>query len=90
MKIQAYAVYDEKAEAFLPPFFVAAPGQAIRLFTDGCQDRESPFGKHPTDYKLYRIGEFDDSDGSLQGLAVPTLMVTGAEVTNSDLKVQRA
>lgn len=89
MKLIALAVWDDKAEAYLPPFFVAAPGQGIRLFTDGCNDKESPFGKHPSDYRLYRLGEFDDSSGELVFIGTPTLLVTGAEVSSSDLRVAR-
>ncbi|WNK14824.1 MAG: nonstructural protein [Microvirus sp.] len=85
MKMLAFAVLDEKTEAFLPPFFVVAPGQAIRLFTDGCADRESPLGKHPGDYKLYRIGSFDDAAGGLSG-EQPVLMCSGAEVTTQQLR----
>lgn len=85
MKLLAFAVLDEKTEAFLPPFFVVAPGQAVRLFTDGCQDRESPLGKHPGDYKLYRVGSFDDNSGEVVG-ELPVFMCSGAEAVGQQLK----
>lgn len=78
MKLLAFAVFDDKAEAYMPPFFVAAPGQAIRLFTDECKNSESPVGKHPADYRLYRIGSYDDAGGVLAG-EQPVLMMSGAE-----------
>lgn len=63
MKFKVFSVYDSKAEAFLPPFFLPAVGQAIRGFTDAAGNLEHPFGKHPADYTLFQIGSFDDSTG---------------------------
>jgi hypothetical protein len=92
MKLLAFAVYDEKSEAFMPPFFCVAPGQAIRSFSDACKETENPIGKHPTDYKLYRIGGFDDEAGVLNG-ETAVLMTSGSEVTfvndNRNMKVER-
>lgn len=81
MKLLAFAVYDEKAEAYTVPFFQATVGLAIRSFIDACKNEESPFSKHPTDYKLYKIGEFDDSLGMLSG-DVPVLVSSGSEAIN--------
>lgn len=65
MKFKCFAVYDVKAEAFLPPFFMANKGQAIRAFGDACSDSGHAFFKHASDYTLFEIGEFDDSLGQL-------------------------
>lgn len=89
MKMLACAVYDEKAEAYLPPFYVAAPGQAIRLFEDSCNDKESQFGKHPGDYKLYRVGEFDDATAEFS-MEKPALLASGSQWMEAQgLKVAR-
>jgi len=56
-----FTIYDEKAEIFIPPFFVPTIGLAIRAFTDCVNDDEHQFGRHPQDYTLFEIGEFDDS-----------------------------
>lgn len=55
-----YTVYDEKAEAFLPPFFVPAHGIALRAFQDCVNSKDHQFGKHPADYTLFYLGDWDD------------------------------
>lgn len=57
-----YTVYDEKAEAFLPPFFVPQHGLALRAFKDCVNSKDHQFGKHPADYTLFYLGDWDDSD----------------------------
>nr|WAE43907.1 MAG: nonstructural protein [Microviridae sp.] len=57
-----FAVYDSKVEAYLPPFFMAARGQAIRAFVDSATDSSTQLGKHPTDFTLFELGEYDDSN----------------------------
>lgn len=58
-----YSVYDEKAEAFIPPFFVPAHGLALRAFKDCVNSKDHHFGKHPQDYTLFYLGEWDDVTG---------------------------
>ncbi|WNK13547.1 MAG: nonstructural protein [Microvirus sp.] len=77
-------------ESYLPPFYVVAPGQAIRLFEDGCGDKESPFGKHPGDYKLYQIGTFDDQDAVWEQLSPVQLVCSGSDwLASQELRVSR-
>lgn len=59
MKIRCYSVFDAKAEAFITPWFMPTDGQAIRTFSDCVRDERHEFGKHPEDYALFRVGEFD-------------------------------
>ena len=65
MKIKAYAVYDNKAEAFMQPFFAGNPGLAIRTLSDNCKNPESIWNRHPNDFCLYEIGEYDENSGEL-------------------------
>lgn len=63
MKI--YAIKDNAIEAYGQPIFVRAQGQAVRSFTDECKNTESQLHKHPADYDLYYIGEYDDETGRI-------------------------
>ena len=63
MKMKMFSVYDIKAEAFMVPWFMPAQGQAVRAFSDLVEDKDSMVGKHPGDYKLVYVGDFDDSTG---------------------------
>jgi len=76
-----FSIYDTKAQAYLPPFFMPTIGLGVRAFGDVLRDANSPLAKHPRDYELYKIGEFDDSTGHIsQGAIVaPLLLVTGAQ-----------
>lgn len=61
-----FSVYDEKAEAFLQPFFMQTTGMAIRAIGDCLNDPNHQFAAHPSDYTLFMIGHFDETNGSLQ------------------------
>lgn len=58
--LKVFTVYDSKLEAYLPPFFMPARGQAVRSFSDSISAPDSVFGRHPEDYTLFELGEFDD------------------------------
>lgn len=63
-KQHVFTVYDQKAEAFLPPFFVPSVGLATRAFTDCINSKDHQFGKHPADYTLFNLGTWNDDDAS--------------------------
>lgn len=60
-----FTVYDHKAAAYLPPFFLPTVDMALRAFADCIQSPEHQFGRHPHDYTLYEIGGYDDSSGNV-------------------------
>lgn len=59
MKHSIHAVYDEKAKAYLPPFFLPNAAMAVRVFSDCVFSDDHQFGKHPGDYTLFCLGTFD-------------------------------
>jgi len=60
-----YSVFDSKAESYTPPFVDNAEGRALRTFADCCNDQGHQFGKHPEDYTLFCLGEFNDDTGAI-------------------------
>ncbi len=68
MKHRIFSVYDEKAHAYLPPFVFPETGMAVRTFGDCLTDDGHQFGKHPSDYTLFDLGEFDDSNGAIESV----------------------
>jgi len=60
MIVTVFSIFDEKAETYSPPFFMPQIGQGIRWFSDLVKDPSTHISKHPSDYKLYKIGEFND------------------------------
>ncbi|AXL14819.1 nonstructural protein [Microviridae sp.] len=65
MKLTIFSIYDEKAQAFITPFALPQAGMAMRTFADCCNNPEHAFGKHPHDYTLFQIGEFDDETAAI-------------------------
>ncbi|AXL14692.1 nonstructural protein [Microviridae sp.] len=61
MIYKMFTVYDSKANAYLQPFFLKSAGEAVRAFTDSCNDPKTAFCRHPEDFTLFEIGTYDDS-----------------------------
>lgn len=60
-----FSIFDEKAEAFMQPFYCETSGVAIRHITDCLSNPDHQFSKHPSDYTLFNLGEFNNLDGSI-------------------------
>lgn len=80
MKLQVFSVFDSKVGAFATPFFVPTRGAAVRSFMDACRDETLPFKKHPGDYRLFHLGEFDDNAGLLAALSKPDPVMGADEI----------
>lgn len=65
MILKAFSVYDSKAQAYFAPFFFPHLGQAIRAFMELANDQSTQVGRHPADFHLIELGEFDDATGTL-------------------------
>lgn len=73
------AVHDRAAAAYGRPIFALAIGQAIRSFQDEIR-RVAPdneMNRHPEDYDLYELGEFDDNTGQFTSLSSPIQIAIG-------------
>ncbi len=68
MKLKMFSMYDMKAEAFITPFFLHNENMAKRAIYDASSMDTHMFSKHPEDYALYHLGEFDDSNGMVESL----------------------
>lgn len=68
MKQQIFAVFDSKIGNFAQPFFMATVPAAKRAFMAVCSEAGSMLYKHPEDYSLFHLGEFDDETGHVLSL----------------------
>lgn len=86
MKLIVVSVYDRASEVFGRPAFIPARGAAIRSFTDEVNrvDANNELNRHPDDFDLYILGEFEDSQGifTLDDNG-PTVLVRGKDVVNT-------
>lgn len=67
MKAKIYAVWDVKAKAYCTPSFELNRALALRTFNDIANDIQTKVHKHPHDFILFEIGEFDDNTGEIIG-----------------------
>jgi len=65
MKMKAFTIYDSKAAVFRTPFFTSTVGEALRPLTDAANKEDHEFCKHPEDYTLFEIGEYDEDHATL-------------------------
>lgn len=63
MILHAVAVRDLATDSFNRPFFVQHSAQAVRSFSDECNNKDSDIFRHSQDYELWLLGSFDDSSG---------------------------
>lgn len=83
MLLQIFAVYDVKAECYNTPFFMSSNGQAIRAFSDMLSDDRTMISKHPDDFSLYHLGEYDDNNGFIQCYQEPRFLHKAIEFISS-------
>lgn len=81
MRYKVFSVRDRAIDAFGQPFFGVSRGGAIRSFADEVnrKDDNNQLYKHPEDFDLYYLGEFNDSDGCFD-LARPEQIAVGKDV----------
>lgn len=74
------AVKDTAIDAFMRPFFVPAPGAAVRSFRDEVNRSaaDNEMFKHASDYHLYELGSFDDATGAFVS-GPPRLLIRGSD-----------
>lgn len=78
MILKIFTVFDCKAESYLPPFHAGSTGLALRSFADAVNRSDHFFNKHPSDYTLFEIGEFDDQSALYTML--PALLSLGCAI----------
>lgn len=84
MILRMYAFFDSKASYFSAPFFLSHDGLAMRAASDLVNDRSTSLSRHPADFTLMYLGEFDDQTAQMlavppQPLAVCTAFVPATE-----------
>lgn len=65
MILKAYCFLDTKVGSYSMPMFFAHEGHALRAVVEVGSDLNTVVGRHPNDFHLYFIGEFNDQTGVL-------------------------
>lgn len=66
MNLVICSIKDEKAEAFMRPFFAQSKAVAVREFSTIANDGEHPVSRHPRDYTLCLLGMWDERKGTIK------------------------
>jgi len=81
MKLNMYSIYDEAAAAYNAPFFMHNDGLAIRAFQDNVNSvEENNIAKHPAHFTLFKLGEYDDSNGMVNPQDAPKFLANAIEL----------
>lgn len=82
MVIKLFSVFDSKVSGFGNPFPDQIEASAIRNFSDAVNDTSNPnnmWAKHPEDFSLFQVGEFDTLTGELIS-SLPKNLLTASAV----------
>lgn len=66
-----FAVLDSKTGVYDHPMFLLTRGQALRGWTDACNDPRTDMCKYPHDFSLMEIGSYDEDTGRFENLDAP-------------------
>jgi len=77
--LKMFSIHDQKANAYITPFFLPNEGMAIRAFSDSINDPNHAFSRHPDDYTLFEIGTFGDTEGHLEPHTKPVSLGNGVQ-----------
>ncbi len=70
------SIRDSKAEYWSYPRSFRSRGDALRSFDDAINSGEG-YGKHPEDFGLFAVGEFDESTGFILHYEAPVVIEIG-------------
>lgn len=71
MKLKVLACFDSKAGVFSVPFFLTTVSLGLRAFSDAANIPDHAINKHPEDYSLFLLGEWNDENGAFIALPEP-------------------
>lgn len=80
MRYKVLAIRDRAADMFSQPMFFTSVGIGIRAFGDEVKrtDANNNLSKHPEDFDLYHIADFDDSTGEFE-VCRPLMVAVGKD-----------
>lgn len=84
MKIQIFALYDSAAQIYGQPMFILNKGYAVRGFQELANNKSDNVGKHPADFTLFHIGEYEDTDCTIKMFESKVSCGTALEYVNKD------
>lgn len=88
MMLKLYSIFDSKVKAFQWPNVIVNDDTALRSFKSLVNDGQSMQFKHPTDFILYEIGEYDDSTAEIIPTNPIRLVATALSQVENKIEVR--
>ena len=86
-----YSIYDSCTGVYCTPFVMENDNAALRCFSDYCIYPDTSLSKHPEDYSLYCLGDYNKKTGLLVSLNNPRLLAKASTfVYQAKLKSNKA
>lgn len=84
-KLVVIAVFDVQAAAFHRPIFVATRGVGVRMISDEINrgDPNNLLHQHPSDFRVFELGTFDEQTGLFECHRLPELVVDGTALVSA-------
>lgn len=86
MKYVLFAVRDQKSDSYTAPFHAPTRGIALRSWSDQLNDpknADSDQARHPEDFSLWFLAEYDDNTGQITPAARPEQMAIASDLKKS-------
>lgn len=83
MRLKVYSIYDSVARMYDRPMCFRNDEEAKRSFIDLVENDQTVLARHPSNFSLVSIGEFDDSDASLRPQDNVYTVMTAIEVAGA-------
>lgn len=85
MHLKMFAIRDEKAETFHPPYFQPTHGEGERYFKDLCRESKSPLSQYPEDFDLWYLGDYETNTGKFSPLQTPQHLMKAVQCVKQKL-----
>ena len=72
IKHKVFVIKDDKSETYGYPVVSQTRGMFLREIMDRAQDGQAMFSKHPMDFSIFEIGEYDPDQGAIIPYEVKT------------------
>lgn len=80
--MQLFSLFDRKMREYGQIVQANNAEACKRALCDGVRGTKSLVEKHPDDFDLYRLGEFDTDTGVIKATGVPVLVCNVGELIN--------
>lgn len=65
-KLKVFSAHDLKLNIYMAPMVAVHTGQMLRQWQDLVNDKSTIMGRHPMDFRLVQVAEFDDATGTFE------------------------